>query len=698
MTKRTTNAKTECKKAYEEFNPNPILMGVKLECIPPKPHYTHIDNYGLPKKDRKFKPLDIPKIEAVKDSKGFIVSTKFEGLSTQEEDELLSKITQYRREGYWFFNGDKLEYISGDHFYYLNFCKIPIVKRVYGKLKRVNGSPHFVDADRNFFNFWKHCNDLDNIFGMLFVSSRRSGKSYKSIAIILNAGTSVYDACLGIQAQNEKMAKSIFGRLKKVFHTMPKHEYFMPQYDTTRYSSGLYFSASGTRSSKGLIGNLAESFNSWIEYRATTETAFDSEGMHIIYKDEVSKMEGLDINVSYEKDRETVAEGSAAVGKILMTTTAENIGGKTLRQFERFKDKCSTKNLNALGQTETGSLYFFQPATMGYRHDPKEGATFVTESTIDEWGYSNEDAARRVIQGLRKNRKGNSLVEFIRKYPLNEAEAFTYGESESPLPLEKIQEQRMFNFDYLKVAEPTVRGTLVWNNTPIPSVRFVPSENGMFQIIDRIREEDLNQITKGALGYEPSRNMCFTGVDPFDHKTTEDSNFSKAAAITICKDPKYFTRPCAVAMYYGRPNDPKILYDDMLKMSVYFSSKMYIENQKPGCVNHFVDEGYTGMLGLDWFHENSKTHGVSTRDPKLKSLLVDRLITYVNDNVGRLPIEGQSIYSEHYFTELLDDWYVLNPDGEAWTKHDLSIATVLALMGLEKPFFDVQDFSFDDLF
>lgn len=703
MATRKHKYRDECKKIYNNYEKIRFVGDLPIDIIPDPPPVQKIDNYALPKTERRFKKLELPPVGFNRDEKtGDILSTYFKGLSEAEEIELLTKIHKLRTEGYWFFNGDNLEYITGDHWYYLNFCIIPVVVREGNKRVRKNRTPYWTDSDRNFFLHWQQCVEMPFVFGMLFVSGRRSGKTYKSISMLLNRATTKEDAACGIQAQEEKMAKSIFKRLKKIHGRLPPHEYLYPQHDTMRHTSGLYFEQTVQRKARGLMVAREESLGSWIEPRATTETAFDSEGMDRIYKDEVSKMESLDINKSYYKDKETCADGPYAIGKILATTTAENIGGKTLAQFEKFYLKSKyDPSASQMTPSVTGLIAFFQSAAYGYRHDPADGEVpdDLAEATIDAWGYSNIEAARRVIMTLRKGKRGADLAEIIRKYPLTEAEAFTYGESASPLPIEKVQEQRMFNHDFLQVANPLKRGVLIPDfSGHTPKAKFVEKENGELLINPRLSEEDLNQVIKGINGYGPARQMCFIGIDPYDHKTTEDRDFSKAAAVVICKDPKYFMNPCVVAVYHGRRPDPKDFYKDMINLCVYFSAKAYIENQKPGCVNYFADEGYRGFLGEDIFNTKSQTLGISMRDPKKRSFLVDRLIGYVSDNVGKIKTPDGEYYSEHYFDRLLEDWYGFNPDGEAWTKYDLSVASLLALMGLEKPHHKPPSLSKDDLF
>lgn len=720
--KKTNKGKQECREAYDNFNRQPVIYGLKIDCIPEPPPYNKIDNYGLERDERIFKPIQLPPIDTIDDEDGNPILPYFRGLTTRQqaqdvvdgiegadigeaEKDLIRKMYKYRTEGYWFYNKDRLEYISGDHWYMLNVLKVDKAVNQNGYTVAVESHPDFIDAQRDLFLHWQQCVKSKRCFGQMVITRRRFAKTTFGTSVLLNSATITPRARNGIQAQNREGAKGVFDKIVDMWRKLPKHPFFYPTHaGEDNPSSKLEFREPRKRSSKVKFTTQEEVLESWIDYRATRPQSYDGLRLTRYYLDEASKIEDCSLIELFNVVRETLAIGSSIIGKMVVTSTAENIGGKTLEQFKKLWDdsSLSTRDKSPLKMTSSGLYPIFIPANYGYVHDPDEDGELPAElrkPTIDKWGYSDLETARKVILAARKNKSGNSLIQFIRKFPLTEAEAFTFGVSASPLPLEKIQQQRVFNHDFLAVANPTKTGSLVWDYSTVhPSVKFVEKEGGLLTLNPRIGEEDLNQIVKGVGGYSPARRMCYMGVDPYDHKTTEDSSFSKGAAVVICEDPKYFVKPCVVAVYYGRPSDPRVLFDDILKMSVYFSATAYIENQKPSCVNHFVDEGFKGMLGKDWFHENSKTYGISTRDTKFKSLMVDRLIGYVSDNVGRLEHPDGIYYSEHYFDRLLEDWYNLNPEGEAWTKYDLSIATILALMGLEKPHYKPPSLKMEDLF
>lgn len=711
----------ECVEAYNNFERERVIYGLKITHIPEPPRRYEIDNYGLPIKERKFRPIKLPKVMTVEDDKNNIVLSYFQGMTTKEEaqaiadgvegadigeaeKEFILKLYNYRVNGYFFYNKDKLEYITGDHWYMLNVLKVDTVAIVNNIVTRVEGSPRFIDAQRDVYLHWQQCVIDRSCYGQILITRRRFAKTTIGTSILLNNATLTPRSKNGIQAQNRDGAKDIFDKVVDMWRKLPKHPFFYPTHaGEDNPASRLEFREPRKSSKSSKYAVQEEVLESWVDFRATKPQAYDGSGLSRYYLDEASKIEECSLIELFNVVRETLAAGTTIAGKMLVTSTAENIGGKTLEQYKQLWDESSirTKNNSPLNMTASGLYQLFIPADYGYTHDFDADGDLPEEfkrPTIDEWGYSDREQARKVILAARKNKRGSSLIQFIRKYPLTIEEAFTFGVSASPLPLEKIQEQRMYNQEFLSVDQPLKRGTLVWDySMTLPQVKFVEKEDGLLHINPRIKPEDLNQIARGMSGLNPTRNMVHVGIDPFDHKSTEDGSFSKGAAVAICKDPKYFMKPCVVAVYHGRPSDPKIFYEDMIKLCVYLSAYAYIENQKPGCVNHFVDEGFMGYLGNDAFNTSSKTIGISMRDLKKRSILVDRLISYVNDNVGLLD-EAKQIYSDHLFDFLLQDWYNFNPDGEAWTKYDLSVATLLALIGLEAPHYQPPQYKLSDLF
>lgn len=723
---RLSPEKRECTEAYNKFERKRKIYGLDITHIPEPPPKHQIDNYGAPKNERVFKPIELPKVVSLDDPEGNPILTYFEGMTTpeeaqdvvdgvegamigQKEKDFIKLLYKYRTEGYFWYNGDQLEYITGDHWYMLNVLKVDKAVVTSFGVERVETNPDFIDAQRDVFLHWQQCVKSSVCFGQMLITRRRFAKTTIGQTILLNSATSKRRSRNGIQAQNLKGAKDIFDKVVNMWRKLPKHPFFFPTHAGEDNPANILAFREPRKSSSKIKYMIQEDvLESWVDHRSTKPAAYEGSGLTRFYLDEASKIEDCDLIELFNVARETLAIGSMIAGKMMVTSTAENIGGKTLEQFLKlWKDSMlSTREDSPMNMTSSGLYPLFVPADYGYVHDFDEDGDLPDEfkkPTIDKFGYSDRDMARKIILAARKNKRGSSLIQYIRKYPLTVEEAFTFGVSDSPIPQDKIQEQKMFNFQVNEIVpEPILkRGRFVWihQHGDLPKAKFIEDEKGLWLINPKLEAKELNLVQRHATGFSPNTRMRYMGVDPYDHKSTEDGEFSKAAAVVISADPKHFFKPCVMAVYHGRPSDPKIMYEDMLKAAVYFGCETFIENQKPGCVNHFIDEGYRGYLGKDPFNPHSKTDGISMRDMKKRTLMVDRLITYVTENVGMQELaDGSKITSEHYFDRLLQDWYNFNPQGDKWTKFDLTVASLLALSGLEKPVYEVTGFKLEDLF
>lgn len=694
--KRRNEYKAECRKAYEEFVRDKEVSNVKITHIPEPPLYTQIDNYGIEKKQRKFKPIKFPPILFDRETDEFL---GFKDMDEEEATDFLRKLYNYRKNGYWFYNGDKLEYITGDHWYYLNFIKIDVFdKDSRGIKKKVKRLPNFVDSDRDFYYFWREAELDDFCFGMLFISGRRSGKSSKALSILLNAATMTPEACVGMQAQTSTIAKSLFKRLVRMWRELPRHPFIYPEHTgDSNPSSILRFEQSAKRSTKKQNYAEKEVLNSWIDHRSTTEHAYDSEGMFRMFIDEASKMEGCDINELYNVNRETMADGPYAWGKMIMTSTAENIGGKTLPMFQKMFERSDVTKRNELGQTPSGLWGIFQAASKGYRFDPKDLKnsdaidTSKFEATIDEWGYSNEDAARKMIMAQRALLTGNDLIQFTRKYPLTIEEAFAVEKGVSPFNIQNINDQVQFNITAERVP---VRGNFEWIGSDKRSVAFYPNENGKWEVSWMPPKEFQCALKRDFDGMVPIHNECFTGVDPYEADSTVEKG-SDAAATTWVNTGQFFRNPTKVCRYVHRPPTAEQMFEDVLKQCVFYSSKALIENNAGrGIIRQWKNWGFKGLILPDPLYPDKHKEGVNTRNEDTRNALINGLRTYIETCIGILDKDTYE-YGICDFNSGLKEWRDFEAD--KWTPFDEVVADMLAIHAFPRTNYRPKKYTVDDL-
>ena len=682
-----TEAEKQCHAAYNQFKREREIQGLDIKCIPEPPPIEQIDGYGKSIDERIFKRIHIPEVEFKLDEHGDVIYSYFKDMDDEYEQEVfIPMLMEKRTEGHFFFCRDQLEYITGDHWYYLNVAKIPVVKTIKGIRRRVSDHPFFVDADRDFFLYWRQAEIASGCFGIIFTASRRVGKTFKGLSILMNNATMIPEALCGIQAQNGNMAGSIFKRLVKMWRKLNRHWLFYPAHKgNSDPKDALEFTQPSRRSTKIQYFNYEDTLESKIDFRSTTENAYDSEGVWRLYIDEASKMENCNIMDLYNIVREVLADGSTALGKMLITSTAENLGGKTLKQYETLWKESDIKTMDAFGTTKSGLYRYFQPATRGYRHSSKEDGSIPKElnkPTIDKWGYSDEETARKVLMYLRENKSGDSLIHFIRKYPLNSKEAFMYAEVVSPLDINRINHHIVFNEEIESLRKITVRGELDWlHGVPDTEVVWIPKEDGMWEMFMLPDEEDRNKFSSVGNSRTPAVDLFVSSCDPFSHKIVQDEKrMSMAGSHVMTVSGGKYPNRTFVMQYHGRRSDPNDFFEDMIKQCVFYSCKILPENQKYEIINYFSKRGYAGYIERNPLNEKKEELGISTRGEDTRTQMVNGLSSYVKQEVGQ---QADGSYKDQPFQRLLEDWRDFEP--ENWTKYDLTVSSMICIiMNLKK--------------
>ena len=219
--------------------------------LPPKPKKKDILFSNLKKREQKWKRTEVPE-------------TLYEETATQHASFIQQEFNR-RKNGVWFMNNGEPTYITGEHYYYLNWCKLDI------------GYPEYRDRDRRFFIFWEICKQDDNCFGMVMVKHRREGASYKGASMLLNEITSRYNSHGGIISKTGVDAKALFtDKLVYMFRQLPF--FFQPIIDgSDNPKSTLSFNAPGQKISKNFKKIVkSEALNSKIDWRNTKDNSYDS--------------------------------------------------------------------------------------------------------------------------------------------------------------------------------------------------------------------------------------------------------------------------------------------------------------------------------------------------------------------------------------------------------------------------------------
>lgn len=645
-----------------QFQRERLIYGLTIT-LPEPPPVKEIANYDKPQKDQRFVPVEIPH--------------DLRMWQPDKRKEFESREWKRRREGYWFFNNGNLEYLTGDHYFYVNYWKFPVVKNG----KKVLGLPNWVDSDRDEYYFWEHCVNDPKSFGMLVASFRRSGKTYRATSRLYNKLSQTPESHGGIQSKTDTDGRKVFQKLIKSWQKLP---YYFKPIDTgdSHPVTSLRFYESGVKNTKTQYKDYSQVLRSEIDYGTALDEHYDGDGLLFHLSDEVGKLSPKNGNVleRWFVIKECLSDGNTITGKAMWTTTVEEMEKKGGRQFHNVWKICDQNKRNILGQTDGGMYRYFNPAYYGFRGED-EGVCFV-----DEYGYSNKEAALAYHKKKRNSLSGEALLSYRRKYPITESDLFVIDNKESIFDLDRIYKQMEYNET---LPESTViRGNFVWVNYGTKA-KFVPDSSGRWWIVWRPKDDDANNqvIVQGKP--TPGNPNIVSGVDPFDHKFTTDNRKSNAASYVFKKfdplDPANSALP--VAQYIARPHTPEMFYEDMLMQSVFYGCELLSENNKIGLVNYFRQKGFAQYL----MHRPEHTHtsysrkeqmevGIPMTGEEARQSLMDAVIGYIYNHVGF--DMATNFYGKLFFTELIED--LINFDPEKWTPHDCTVAFGLALLATNK--------------
>lgn len=688
--------------SYESFERDRVIDEFSFT-LPEPPPKNKIDGYGLADKKQKFTPPDKQTVK--------VISYKLINKDplTKEEADFIDLQWDRRENGYWFFNNGYLEYITGLHYYYLTAWNITRVEEFTtrdGKTgkRKISGLPSFTDSDRDYFYIWDDCVRDEGCFGLIHITNRRDGKTYRSTATVNELISRSPDSIGGIQSKTDTDGSKVFKKLVSSWKKLP--EYFKPvDVGDSDPAKKLEYKNPKKRSTKTQRKEYSEVLESEINFGNAREEYYDGDGLAIIFHDEIGKTDPKNANVWVRWDivRECLADGADVTGKGLLTTTVEDMEKKGGINCKKIWDESDTSSetYGKTKQTISGLKRYFKPATYGLRGADKGDEDDDTPEFIDKYGYSDIISAEAYLIKIEKTLSGEKLISRRRKYPRNIQHAFISSGKEEVFSSAKIYEQKEFN-ETLK--ESTVRrGNFVWDDMANHKVSFHEDEKGFFQVSWMPEENMRCYFEMDGRGFPKPMNVLdgLIGVDPFDHKKTVSKKKSDASATYF----KMFninnptTSNGFIFHYLGRRDDPFDFYEDMVKAAVFYGVQMLVENQKPGLLNHLRTRGYHHYMRRtqqgDYTQTTSRTHveGISMAGNLVRQQGINNLATYIYRFIGKISEETQmkefgwskeevreDLYGNCPFESLLDDW--LKFESENWTDYDATVSSIVTLLGV----------------
>ncbi len=577
-----------------------------------------------------------------------------------------------RMNGFWFYNNGKPTYITGLHYFYLSHWVIDI------------GYPSYRTIDKKWFYFWQYCAEDPNCFGMNEVTQRRIGKSFRAGVLVYEVTSRTKRKRSGIQSKDKEAAETFFD-VHVVQPFTELEQIFKPTIDLDKGlapKSVLRFfkqSAKGASSIRKQEDEGSKELKSRIDYQSSKNKAYDGKKLLIYIRDEAGKVEeqGANVYLAHGIIKPCLTDGDLIIGKALYTTTVEDMrdDDDPDGNFKLLWDESDQSNKGKNGRTKSGLYRYFLAA--------------YECMYFDKYGDADEEKARAFHKSERDNLTGQGLANYIRKYPFSADEAFwtsREGGIFNPIPIENqrkelgpIDSEDLYTIGNLHWEGNKLGSKVIFTETPYGKFKF----HKKFDI--RAECEKANSVRNIYGKFTPTMKATrIIGVDPVDHKMTEQAGSRASAHLYIKYSLVDELSETFVCEYLNRPEDPEIFYKDMALLAFATGAPMMVENQKPGLIN------YCNRVEFEHFIISfGNTQGIPA-SPKNQRLLADVYEIYIEHNIKKI-----------IYPNILSDLSVFNLIKT--TKFDAAMSSGWALVGsydervggindIEKPKAQTYDF------
>ena len=184
-----------------------------------------------------------------------------------------------RLNGFWYMSNGKPIYLVGSHYFYMQHIKIDI------------GYPKFRTPDLEYFYFLQYVIEDPNCMGMLEITKRRFGKTFRGGVFILDYPTRTKMTNGTIQSKTGSDAKKVFAKaVVDPFKKLPR--FFKPEYDLSggvTPKSELRFQNTNVRGKKAEDNLEKEELGSLIDFYSADALATDGQKIHRKFDDEWAK-------------------------------------------------------------------------------------------------------------------------------------------------------------------------------------------------------------------------------------------------------------------------------------------------------------------------------------------------------------------------------------------------------------------------
>lgn len=620
----------------------------------------------LPKVFYDFSPdyTELYQEATLKDSNGV-----YKSFNTEDSDIFVSTLKQEldrRANGVHFRNGNEIEWITGDHYFMLQHCKVFGKDIRYDKFVKVFGKicdestyiklymeyGYFYKYQRNIYYLIHKVKLDDEILGLYLSKAKKTGVTFLFQCYKLNRTT--FYKMLEIAVMSKTQPDAIDTNFKfylYAFEGLP--HIFKPQVQSLARKEGyITFGAkafTGSSSAKAAVSKLSQdkALNSTVRTVSTDLKSLDGPKWTDIELDEFNKTFAQS-NVSPQG----IFEVAQAACKVQNDITAkmwvfgyvseDNDRGVDEARVIYFDSKLSTKNsAKGVKKRTKSELICWHVSSL-----------FAYMSLHDKYGQCDEKEANNVIEEELSRVKDKPKIYQARKKQLarNEKDAWTIGGAKSTYNVLELTNHKINLEDEQRNSTGNIgmMGEFRWENKlweigkkdrrpkgqfcnvvwiPFTEDDFLDGKEPKVILYKNLRHEMRNMALKfGRDDYgnllPPNRFDFIGGVDPTQYAGGQEvTEGSKNASYTMnFHDEGLNTKmrsiqsKVLISRYFYRPDSPHEAFEDLLKEIIYFGKLNVVEANAPYVATRLMEEG----LGHYMIIKDKNTNSFSRWKPYMK--------------------------------------------------------------------------------
>jgi hypothetical protein len=596
-----------------------------------------------------------------------------------------------RTYGVFFKNGQDIDWLTGDHWFTLAWCK---TKRP----DKVSDYFDYREFQAHYFYLINYVNNSPLIDGLDISKAKKTGITNLHWCYYLNKSTMTKNINSGnMNIDQGKGAKTFRDHFMYAYNGLASP--LKPSIKTKSEADGIItFGERVNNSKKGRSKNAsAEELNTTVMCVPTMVNAFDVDVFADLWYDEPPKYT-KDFGEIFRSNEAGTNIQDISVGKKWLTSyTPEGEAPSFLAAKKIFYDsELRTITPESGGRTLSKMICHHIPAYQSWG------------SAFNKNGKCNEVEAMRRIQVRRDQLRDTprELLAETRRYANNKREAWSAGGSGSIFDGARLAEI-MYNIEEEQRSSPTtpyLEGKLEWSIThwelglknkrpkgEFCPVKFVPitekekreNKKGRLRIYNDIPDVQKNSILKNGRDewgciIPPDVFRSFLGADPTQHAAASEviEGSKNAYYCMSAKDQRLDSLMGGIASgvmtfeYFERPELPDEAYEDLLKLIIYTGSLCTVEANVPEMATRLMTEGlgrfmlikdkhgaykiWERWMGLP--HEEEKEYHLirtTSNNPQTRELLeyfVRLIISFI-----KTPDAGEKSYGDTLKSERLVD-------------------------------------------